>query len=210
MTTAGLLSHVAEAPDDAAYEMPHRGSNKKVKPVENKLAAKSTKPATQTNSTTKKHEKAVSQAASMNVPMNQSINQSNRQMSDQSESPKEITVPASEAKPVSTAIVNPGVEDLIMDIYEDENLDAYEYNSPQKVIDEKDLNPVVEESQEYSGTPSRNAMTEGISKKTSPAKTERFASGISHIKVDSLEAHPTMLSHYQENRKISKDIMSPV
>lgn len=44
-----------------------------------------------------------------------------------------------------------------MDIYEDENIDAYEYQSPEKVIDEKDLNPVVEVSQEYSVTPSRNA-----------------------------------------------------
>lgn len=81
ITTAGLLSN--DAPDEAAYEMPHRGSNKKVKPVENKLASQAQKSSTQTNSKSKKHEKKISQAASSSVPMNQSINQSsNHPMSD--------------------------------------------------------------------------------------------------------------------------------
>lgn len=63
------------------------------------------------------------------------------------------------------------VEDLIQDIYSEDNLENFD--SPDKQAEEK-LNPVIEESHEYSVTPSRVIHTNTVSpaKETSANKKQ--------------------------------------
>lgn len=135
VTTVGLVS--SEAADEA-IEIPSKAAQKKKKGKQEKKRGK--------------QEKKKDQQVTQNL-QDQSSAATSTAGAVKSEKPKE-TIPV--IQPETQAVrKTDAVEDMIQDLYSEDNLEGLEdYNSP-TTKKEPLLNPVIEESHEYSVTPSR-------------------------------------------------------
>lgn len=106
----------------------------------------------------------------------------------------------SETKKPEPIATDNGLEDMIQDLYSEDNLEDPMYDSPSEA--EEKLNPVIEESHEYSVTPSRVIQTATVSNVVSP---QREKTNTTVKRFEPTQPNPVVVSPL-ESRRQSEDV----